>query len=182
MHHGLCAHPRLVQQHDTSPSPNRKGNVIAWSSAGGIGFKGSRKGTPLAALQAAISRLRRRERRALARALEADAAGARPRHDVALGVGDRHRRVVERGVDVRQPVVDDALLAALLERLLLAGRRLLPSLGWPAASIAASAFAIFVKPSSSSRSRPCAGPCACARWSCVRWPRTGRSRRCRMPR
>jgi len=32
-----------------------EGNVVAWSSAGGIGFKGSRKGTPFAATQAAIS-------------------------------------------------------------------------------------------------------------------------------
>ena len=32
-----------------------EGNVIAWSSAGAIGFKGSRKGTPFAATQAAIS-------------------------------------------------------------------------------------------------------------------------------
>ena len=31
------------------------GAVIAWSSAGGIGFKGSRKGTPFAATQAAIA-------------------------------------------------------------------------------------------------------------------------------
>src|SRR5918993_4238648 len=31
------------------------GNVIAWSSAGGVGFKGSRKGTPFAATQAAIA-------------------------------------------------------------------------------------------------------------------------------
>ena len=29
--------------------------MIAWSSAGGIGFKGSRKGTPFAATQAAIA-------------------------------------------------------------------------------------------------------------------------------
>jgi small subunit ribosomal protein S11 len=32
-----------------------EGNVIAWSSAGAIGFKGSRKGTPFAATQAAIN-------------------------------------------------------------------------------------------------------------------------------
>ena len=32
-----------------------EGNVIAWSSAGGIGFKGSRKVTPFAATQAAIA-------------------------------------------------------------------------------------------------------------------------------
>ena len=31
------------------------GNVVAWSSAGAVGFKGSRKGTPFAATQAAIS-------------------------------------------------------------------------------------------------------------------------------
>lgn len=32
-----------------------EGRVLAWSSAGGIGFKGSRKGTPFAATQAAIN-------------------------------------------------------------------------------------------------------------------------------
>src|SRR3712207_7558752 len=32
-----------------------EGSVVAWSSAGGIGFKGSRKGTPFAATQAAIA-------------------------------------------------------------------------------------------------------------------------------
>ena len=32
-----------------------EGAVVAWSSAGGIGFKGSRKGTPFAATQAAIN-------------------------------------------------------------------------------------------------------------------------------
>ena len=32
-----------------------EGHVIAWSSAGAIGFKGSRKGTPFAATQAAIN-------------------------------------------------------------------------------------------------------------------------------
>ncbi|PYR18903.1 MAG: 30S ribosomal protein S11 [Acidobacteria bacterium] len=33
----------------------KQGNVVAWSSAGGIGFKGSRKGTPFAATQAALN-------------------------------------------------------------------------------------------------------------------------------
>jgi len=32
-----------------------EGSVLAWSSAGGIGLKGSRKGTPFAATQAALS-------------------------------------------------------------------------------------------------------------------------------
>ena len=38
-----------------------EGNVIAWSSAGGVGFKGSRKGTPFAATQAAIAAGQRRQ-------------------------------------------------------------------------------------------------------------------------
>src|SRR5262249_48020771 len=63
-------------------------------------------------------RLRRGERRPFARSLEADAAGARPGDDVPLGVGDGHRGVVERGVNVGEAVVDDPLLAALFERLL----------------------------------------------------------------
>ena len=32
-----------------------EGNVIAWSSAGSLGFRGSRKGTPFAAQQAALT-------------------------------------------------------------------------------------------------------------------------------
>ncbi len=32
-----------------------EGNVVSWSSAGAIGFKGSRKGTPFAATQAAMN-------------------------------------------------------------------------------------------------------------------------------
>jgi small subunit ribosomal protein S11 len=31
-----------------------QGNVVSWSSAGSLGFKGSRKGTPFAAQQAAL--------------------------------------------------------------------------------------------------------------------------------
>ncbi len=32
-----------------------QGNVVSWSSAGSLGFKGSRKGTPFAAQQAALA-------------------------------------------------------------------------------------------------------------------------------
>jgi small subunit ribosomal protein S11 len=32
-----------------------KGNVVAWSSAGSLGFRGSRKGTPFAAQQASLT-------------------------------------------------------------------------------------------------------------------------------
>jgi small subunit ribosomal protein S11 len=34
---------------------DRVGNVIAWSSSGSLGFRGSRKGTPFAAQQAALT-------------------------------------------------------------------------------------------------------------------------------
>jgi small subunit ribosomal protein S11 len=33
---------------------DQQGNVISWSSAGSLGFRGSRKGTPFAAQQAAL--------------------------------------------------------------------------------------------------------------------------------
>ena len=36
-----------------------KGNVVAWASAGSVGFKGSRKGTPFAAQMAAESASRK---------------------------------------------------------------------------------------------------------------------------
>jgi len=34
---------------------DQAGNVVAWSSAGALGFRGSRKGTPFAAQQAALT-------------------------------------------------------------------------------------------------------------------------------
>jgi small subunit ribosomal protein S11 len=34
---------------------DQNGNVVAWSSAGSLGFRGSRKGTPFAAQQAALT-------------------------------------------------------------------------------------------------------------------------------
>src|SRR5690242_19328981 len=60
----------------------------------------------------------RGERGRLARALEADVAGAGPRDHVALRVGDRHDRVVERALDVRLAVGDVLLFLAadLLDR------------------------------------------------------------------
>src|SRR5205823_5756203 len=48
----------------------------------------------------------RGERRRLARALEAGAAGGRPRQRVPLAIGDRDDRVVERRVDVRDAFRD----------------------------------------------------------------------------
>ena len=54
IHHGL-AHIHASFNNTTVTITDTEGNVVAWSSAGGIGFKGSRKGTPFAAMQAALS-------------------------------------------------------------------------------------------------------------------------------
>src|SRR5215210_7525501 len=54
VHHGFVhIHASFNNTHITIT--DTEGNVIAWSSAGGIGFKGSRKGTPFAATQAAMA-------------------------------------------------------------------------------------------------------------------------------
>ena len=54
VHHGLV-HIHASFNNTQVTITDTEGNVIAWSSAGGIGFKGSRKGTPFAATQAAIN-------------------------------------------------------------------------------------------------------------------------------
>ena len=54
VHHGLV-HVHASFNNTQITITDTEGNVIAWSSAGGIGFKGSRKGTPYAATQAAVS-------------------------------------------------------------------------------------------------------------------------------
>ena len=54
VHHGF-AHIQASFNNTIVTITDTEGNVIAWSSAGGIGFKGSRKGTPFAATQAAIN-------------------------------------------------------------------------------------------------------------------------------
>src|SRR2546426_9644737 len=52
VHHGL-AHVHASFNNTTVTITDTEGNVVAWSSAGGIGFKGARKGTPVPATQAA---------------------------------------------------------------------------------------------------------------------------------
>ena len=54
VHHGY-AHIQASFNNTIVTITDAEGHVIAWSSAGGIGFKGSRKGTPFAATQAAIA-------------------------------------------------------------------------------------------------------------------------------
>ncbi len=54
VHHGL-AHIQATFNNTLVTITDPEGNVVAWSSAGAIGFKGSRKGTPFAATQAAVA-------------------------------------------------------------------------------------------------------------------------------
>jgi small subunit ribosomal protein S11 len=54
VHHGY-AHVHASFNNTMVTITDTEGHVIAWSSAGGVGFKGSRKGTPFAATQAAMA-------------------------------------------------------------------------------------------------------------------------------
>jgi small subunit ribosomal protein S11 len=54
VHHGF-AHIQASFNNTIITITDAEGAVVAWSSAGGIGFKVSRKGTPFAATQAAIN-------------------------------------------------------------------------------------------------------------------------------
>ena len=54
VHHGFV-HIHASFNNTTVTITDTEGNVVACSSAGGIGFKGSRKGTPFAATQAALN-------------------------------------------------------------------------------------------------------------------------------
>ena len=54
VHHGVV-HVLASFNNTIITITDNDGAVLAWSSAGGIGFKGSRKGTPFAATQAAIN-------------------------------------------------------------------------------------------------------------------------------
>jgi small subunit ribosomal protein S11 len=71
-----------------------EGNVICWSSAGSLGFKGSRKGTPFAAQQAAMTAANR-AREAGMRTLEVNVKGPGSGRDSAI------RALQTAGLEVR---------------------------------------------------------------------------------
>ena len=54
VHHGIV-HIQASFNNTIITITDGDGAVLSWSSAGGIGFKGSRKGTPFAATQAAVA-------------------------------------------------------------------------------------------------------------------------------
>ncbi|MCU0245770.1 MAG: 30S ribosomal protein S11 [Bryobacter sp.] len=51
------------------------GNVVSWSSAGSLGFRGSRKGTPFAAQQASLTAATKAKEQANMRTVEVRVAG-----------------------------------------------------------------------------------------------------------
>ena len=59
VHHGF-AHIQASFNNTIITITDPEGAVVAWSSAGGIGFKGSRKGTPFAARQRSTPGMPRR--------------------------------------------------------------------------------------------------------------------------
>jgi len=71
-----------------------EGNVVCWSSAGSLGFKGSRKGTPFAAQQAA-STAATRAREVGMRTLEVNVKGPGSGRDSAI------RALQTAGLEIR---------------------------------------------------------------------------------
>src|SRR5207302_1417768 len=134
------------------------------------------------ALGGALRGLRRGVGRALAGALEANQARTTPAQHVPGRVRDGHDRVVERGLDVGMPNRD------VLPFALLGASRALPlSHGSPVCSDLTGRTDVgrlrvwvgyFLRRMPTVRR----GPRRCRAFVLVRWPRTGRLRRCLTPR
>src|SRR4030081_2559568 len=73
---------------------DQEGNVISWSSAGSLGFRGSRKGTPFAAQQAAMTAANKGNESGL-RTVEVRVAGPGSGRESAV------RALSTAGIDVR---------------------------------------------------------------------------------
>jgi len=73
---------------------DQEGNTIAWSSAGSLGFRGSRKGTPFAAQQAALTAANKATESGL-RTVEVRVAGPGSGRESAV------RALSTAGIDVR---------------------------------------------------------------------------------
>src|SRR5437867_13210868 len=79
------AHIQATFNNTTGTIADQEGNVVCWSSAGSLGFKGSRKGTAFAARQAALT-AGNRAREAGMRTLEVNGKGPGSGGDSAMGV------------------------------------------------------------------------------------------------
>ena len=118
VHHGLVhIHASFNNTHITIT--DTEGNVIAWSSAGGIGFKGSRKGTPFAATQAAINAGNTAKTYGLRSVEVKSRARVGPRVGDPRAADDRHRGEVDprRDADSAQRLPPDEASPRLERRL-----------------------------------------------------------------
>jgi small subunit ribosomal protein S11 len=88
------AHIQASFNNTTVTIADQEGNVVCWSSAGSLGFKGSRKGTPFAAQQAALTAANR-AREAGMRTLEVNVKGPGSGRDSAI------RALQTAGLEVR---------------------------------------------------------------------------------
>jgi len=88
------AHIQASFNNTTVTIADMEGNVVCWSSAGSLGFKGSRKGTPFAAQQAALTAANR-AREAGMRTLEVNVKGPGSGRDSAI------RALQTAGLEVR---------------------------------------------------------------------------------
>jgi small subunit ribosomal protein S11 len=73
---------------------DREGNVVCWSSAGSLGFRGSRKGTPFASQQAAVTAAKK-AREVGMRTIEVSVKGSGSGRDSAI------RGLQTAGLDIR---------------------------------------------------------------------------------
>ena len=77
---------------------DQEGNVVSWSSAGSLGFRGSRKGTPFAAQQAAMTAANKASESGIA---DGRSAGQRPRFGPRVGgaraIHGRYRSAPDQG-------------------------------------------------------------------------------------
>src|SRR5215469_11370453 len=90
------AHIQATFNNTTVTIADIEGNVVCWSSAGSLGFKGSRKGTPFAAQQAALTAANR-AREAGMRTLEVNVKGPGSARDSvirAVQAAGREERVI----------------------------------------------------------------------------------------
>ena len=88
------AHIQASFNNTTVTIADLEGNVVCWSSSGSLGFKGSRKGTPFAAQQAALTAANR-AREAGMRTLEVNVKGPGSGRDSAI------RALQTAGLEVR---------------------------------------------------------------------------------
>src|SRR5262245_45675906 len=88
------AHTQASFNNTTVTLADLEANVVCWSSAGSLGFKGSRKGTPFAAQQAALTAANR-AREAGMRKLEVNVKGPGSGRDSAI------RALQTAGLEVR---------------------------------------------------------------------------------